>query len=490
MENIMSLGWSRYNTLFKSGLSGRFIYNALTNTLVELDTSHFASLEALRDAKTGMGLINESNFLALLQKNKVLVEEGEEARLLLARQYQRHSTCFDTSRLGLTICPTLQCNFCCPYCFEHSQSDSLVMSSETVDRLIHFIESYKDIRHLSIAWYGGEPLLAFDVICDITQRIKSLDLNIEDFGMVTNGYLLDADKISRLNDLKITSIQITLDGPEKLHDTRRVLAGGGPTFQRIISNVDNLMNSDYKGVCAIRVNVDKTNRDEFIGLRDELLERYKGKKLMVYAGHVNTSLDHSYEHSRSLDLQEWTDFTFDQHRCKSKAPSANFYPSGNLDSICVATSHQGFVLGPQGELYQCWEDVGKADMVIGNIHEKEPIANPVLQARYSIGTDAYNDAECRECNVLPICGGGCANKRLRAKQFGEDGLEFCSSYKNNLTTYLEAYIDALRSKKICAAVLSPGIQSDNKPEFRDITPEKKSLEEKLRPKITALSQES
>lgn len=147
-------------------------------------------------------------------------------------------------------------------------------------------------------------------------------------------------------------------------------------------------------------------------------------------------------------------------------------------------------MGPKGELYQCWEDVGNPDMVIGNIHEDDPITNPVLQARYSIGTDAYNDAECRECNVLPICGGGCANKRLRTKQFGEAGLEFCSSYKDNLTTYLEAYIDACRSKEICVSVLSPGIQPNIKLEFRDITPAKKRKEEKPGPKITALVQES
>lgn len=484
------MNWSRYNKLFESERSGKFVYNAVTNTLIELDTRHFMALEAIRNAGSEMGLIENSSLLVLLKKNKVLVEEGEEARLLLARQYQRHATCFDTSRLGLTICPTLLCNFRCSYCFEQSQSDSSVMSSETVDRLMHFIQSYKDIRHLSISWYGGEPLLVFDVICNITERLKCLDLNVEEFGIVTNGYLLDANKIARLNDLKITSIQITLDGPEQIHDTRRVLVGGGPTFQRILANVDTLMNSDYKGVCAIRVNVDKSNRDEFFGLRDALLERYKGKQLIVYAGHVNTSRNHRCEYSSSLDLQEWTDFVFEQHRCTGKAPTASFYPSGNLDSICVATFHQGFVLGPKGELYQCWEDVGNPDMVIGNIHEDDPITNPVLQARYSIGTDAYNDAECRECNVLPICGGGCANKRLRTKQFGEAGLEFCSSYKDNLTTYLEAYIDACRSKEICVSVLSPGIQPNIKLEFRDITPAKKRKEEKPGPKITALVQES
>ncbi|MEI8185832.1 MAG: radical SAM protein [Chlorobiaceae bacterium] len=464
------------------------MYNALSNTLLELEDAHYNALENLRNGKSKSGSIIKGDFLALLRKNNMVIEKGEEEQLLLARQYQRHAVCFDTSRLGLTICPTLLCNFRCLYCFEHSQADSSVMTPETIDRLIHFIKRYKDIKHLSIAWYGGEPLLAFDVICDITAKVMALDLDIDEFGMVTNGYLLDSKKIARLNDLNIKTIQITLDGPEEVHDTRRVLAGGGPTFQRIIKNIDALMNSDYKGSCAIRVNIDKTNQKQFIAMQIALLERYKGKKLTVYAGHVNTSNGHPFEQSCSLNLQEWTDFTFEQHQGKSHAPTANFYPSGNLDSVCVATSHQGFVVGPEGELYQCWEDVGTPVMVVGNIHEEEPITNPVLHARYSIGTDAYNDPDCRECNVLPICGGGCANKRMRAKQFGEKGLEFCSPYKDNLTTFLEAYIDTFRSREICEAVLSPKSARANELGYRLISPEKKKAGEEIKPGITATTE--
>lgn len=475
--------WSRYNTIFHSERFGYFLYNALSNTLMELDEAHYSVLEGFRDRGNGSGAGFDRGFSALLHENKILVEAGEEYRLLLARQYRRNALCFDTSRLGLTICPTLQCNFRCPYCFEHSQQNSAVMTPETVERLLSFIKSYKEIRHLSIAWYGGEPLLAFAVIRDVTEKIETLDLDFEGAGMVTNGYLLDSAKIAQLDKLKINSIQITLDGPEEVHDTRRVLAGGGPSFQHILSNVDALMNSTYKGSCAIRVNVDKHNLDRFIELRASLLERFKGKKLTVYAGHVNTSLGHSYDHACSLDLQEWADFTFDMHRRGGLVPIGGFYPAGNLDSVCVATTHHGFVIGPEGKLYKCWEDVGKPEMVIGTIHEGEPVTNPELRALYSIGTDAYSDPNCRECGVLPICGGGCANKRLRAKQHGEDGLNFCSPYKENLITYLEGYIDIFRSREICSAVLSPGIEKQDSWGYRVVSPENK------RPGITAIAQE-
>ena len=449
---------------------GRFLYNALSNTLMELDEGYYDTLQAFRNDERVPAECTDNDFITLLYANKILLEEGEEDLLLLSRQHRRHALSFDSSRLVLTICPTLQCNFRCPYCFEHSQSDSAVMSPDTVEQVLHFIKSYKDIRHLSLAWYGGEPLLAFDVIRDITEKIRSLDIEFEGAGIITNGYLLDSGKIAELNELKINSIQITLDGPEDIHDTRRVLNGGGPTFRRIMNNVDALMNSNYQGFCTIRVNIDKHNFARYIELRTAMLEQFKGKKLSVYSGHVNTSKGNSYDNTCTMDMQEWKDFTLNMSHISGQH-TGGFYPSGNLDSLCIAKIHLGFVIGPKGELYKCWEDVGNQTMIIGSIFQENPITNPELQALYSIGIDAYNDSNCRECSVLPICGGGCANKRLKRKWLGEDGPEFCSPYKENLAAYLEVYVDSFRSREICVALLSQGVAKQNNKGFRIISPE-------------------
>ena len=306
--------WCRFNRLFHSESFGLFLYNALSNTLIELDEVHYNVLERFRESRVGFDTGSDSVFIALLRECKILLDEGEESHLLLSRQYRRQTVCFDSSRLGLTICPTLGCNFRCPYCFEHSQQNSAVMTPETVDRLISFIKSYQNVRHLSIAWYGGEPLLAFEVIGDFMEKINDLDLVFEGSGLITNGYLLDSEKISRLNNLRINSVQITLDGPEEVHDTRRFLSGGGPTFQRIMKNIDTLMNSSYEGVCTIRVNIDKHNLDQFIALRSALMERFRGKKLSVYAGQVNTGSGHSYDGTCNLDMMAWKDFNLDMRR--------------------------------------------------------------------------------------------------------------------------------------------------------------------------------
>ena len=473
--------WSRYNQLFESPRFGGFLYNALSNTMMELDDAHYRVLEGLRErggAEADPAAESaDRDFLALLRANKALVEAGEEERLLLARRYERHALCFDSSRLGLTVCPTLQCNFRCPYCFEASQVGGATMTPDTVERLIAFIESYKDARQLSLAWYGGEPTLAWEVIEDLTARIQALDVEYAGAGLVTNGYLLTGEKIARLSDLQIISIQITLDGPPQVHDSRRVLAGGAPTYARILENVDLLMASGYEGRCAIRVNVDKHNLEVFLALRAELLARFEGTKLSVYAGHVNTSLAHSYDHACGLDLGDWAAFTIDLHHAGGILPHGGFYPAGNLHGICVATSHNGFVVGPRGELYKCWEDVGKPEMVIGDVTAEEPITDPGLRALYALGTDAYDDPECLACAVLPICGGGCANKRLRAKCFGEEGLLVCSPYKEHLTAYLEEYYDTFLGREICAAVLAPGAAANDGKGYRVVSPRPKKDDE-------------
>ena len=474
-EHETALTWSRYNRLFESGRFGLFLYNALSNTMLKLDEPHYRALEALRDSDgvaagaAHAHMAGDPGLSAQLRDGKVLVAPGEEKAELLTRRYAREALHFATSALGLTVCPTLACNFRCPYCFEHSQTDGTAMSPDTVDRLLAFIASHTDARRLGVTWYGGEPTLAWDTIRDITERVLKLDLTYENAGLVTNGYLLDAGKIAQLADLRITSIQVTLDGPRAVHDQRRVLPGGRPTYERILANLDTLMGTSWEGRCAIRVNVDKHNLESFLGLREELLGRYDDKRLAVYAGHVHTDPGDGYGDGCSMDGCEWADYTLGLYAEAMLLPTRGFFPSA-APGGCVANAHQGWVVGPAGELYKCWEDVGRPEMVVGSVHADPVITDPELRARYSIGTDPYEDAACLACDALPICGGGCPNKRLRALQSGEEGLEFCSPYKHHLEAYLEAYYDTFLTREICAAVLGSGTPEQDDRGWRVVSP--------------------
>ena len=469
--------WSRYNTLFCSKQYGWFLYNALSGVMFELDEHHYRIAQSLCDGEPIFPSDPNRKFIETLEENGFLSLREEEKLKLMELRYQRNAACFTTAKLGLTICPTLACNFGCLYCFEQKQNDATVMSDETIEALIEFIRKHQDAKHLYVVWYGGEPTLAFDIIENLTARFLELFPDFDNADLVTNAYLLDEEKIERLNDLKISSMQITLDGSETTHNQRRVLRNGDPTYERILHNIDLLMSSSWKGKCSVRVNVDRGNRHEYAAIHKELLECYKGKNLEVYPGYMKTYLDHSYGYQCGFCLSEWDEVMVDWYNNEGIVPRDGFFPKSGEQSTCIATSHYGYVIGPKGEMYKCWEDVGKEHMVIGWVHDDPSVTNPGLVARYSIGTDPHNDTECLECSAFPICGGGCVNKRLRSQQFGEEGLEYCLPFKKSPRKYLEAYLDTWQTKQICNAVLGTGTAPSMEKGYRMVQPEKKQTEQ-------------
>ncbi|MFO7803592.1 MAG: radical SAM protein [Desulfovermiculus sp.] len=461
---------SKYNTFITSKNLGCFVYNALSNTLIEMDEAHYALLSNFQSGH-GTAFDADEDFYDLLRKHFVLAEPDEEQDQLFVQHSQRLAQCFKSSSLALTIAPTLRCNFRCPYCFESSQATGRSMDADTRKRLVEWIQQHQDINKLQVTWYGGEPLLAFETICELTESFKALDLQYANAGLITNGYLLDEQKIDKLNELRITSVQITLDGPQEVHDSRRFLAGGGPTYERIIQNIRHLMHSDYSGHCMVRVNVDRNNIQGYLQLRDQLHQEFQGRQLFVYPGHVEAAETNISGRGSCLDMAEWADFNLKLYHEYLVRPPGGIFPKGPTGGMCIATRHNGFVVGPEGELYKCWDDVGQEDMIVGSIHAEKTITNPVLQARYASGLDAYSDPECMDCPVLPICGGGCVNKRLRSKFYGHQGVAYCSPFKNHLRKYLEACIDAVRSQEICSQVLTPGRVRAENPGFQVIFPQ-------------------
>ena len=178
----------------------------------------------------------------------------------------------------------------------------------------------------------------------------------------------------------------------------------------------------------------------------------------------------AYDCECCLNTEEWAGFSLDLARRHGIRPVGGLHPGVNPDRGCVAGMHQGFVLGPEGELYKCWDDVGRPTQVVGNIHGEDIITHPVLRAQYALGIDPYRDPECLACPVLPICGGGCPHRRLLARYHGRADVEYCSPYKTRLRDYLEAYIDTVRTREMCEALLQPGTIPVEQHGYRVISP--------------------
>lgn len=230
----------------------------------------------------------------------------------------------------------------------------------------------------------------FERIVSLTQKIQALNLNYR-AGMITNGYLFTENIASQLTDLNIRKVQITIDGNERTHDSRRCLRSGKGTFKKIVDNVEMLQRIAPEVRVNLRVNIDATNQDDFIELHRFFTDKHY-PNLVVSPAFV-TDLSGCNVDDCIFDTERKLQFIFKMKQ-EHGLNCIPFYPLSHRYE-CTVRNANTVVIGPEGELYKCWNDVGNKDAVIGNVDGK--ITNETLLLRYLTGADPFEDPKCREC---------------------------------------------------------------------------------------------
>ncbi|MCX6088889.1 MAG: radical SAM protein [Candidatus Atribacteria bacterium] len=431
--------WSKYNLIFQSEKYGHLLYNALSNSFAEIDEVTLQELKSIREDPEHYDFRKNPGLFIQLWQTKVIVCDREEEDLLNIMALRQLFSQFDTSVLGLTIIPTTGCNFTCPYCYERFKRP-MVMGEEVEEAIIDFIQRFGKIRYLNINWFGGEPLLAFDRIGHLTEKIQALNIPFQ-ASMPTNGYLLGKEVVDRLDELKINKIQVTIDGNEDTHNTRRKHVENGDSYQVIMSNLRYLVDH-WDGHLNLRVNIDSSNRNQFVETYHDLSQKFGQKKINVYPGIVNDSPSTNPDINCQFNREEEIGFYLELYQ-KHGIQVSSFYPDPNHFG-CMATRRNGYIIGPEGELYNCFHDLGDADMVVGHLLGNQSW-NLTLLSRYMVGVSPSTDPECVQCFYRPVCDGGCAQQRLR-KKYGHENFDPCVRFKDRLPEVLECYYD-LKNKK-------------------------------------------
>ncbi|MDR2651563.1 MAG: radical SAM protein [Prevotellaceae bacterium] len=376
----------------------------------------------------------DTELLQQLIDNKILVKDNniELFKYELAKNINR----FNRNSLALTIAPTSDCNFKCSYCFENSP-EPIYMNEDAENELIKFIEKHNNIESLSITWYGGEPLLAFDNIQSITNKVKSLKIAYS-ASMITNGYLFNKDNIKELEELKIQSLHITLDGLENIHNRRRVHKTESDSFRRILDNIKLISEISPNTNIIIRVNVDKENYEEYHKLYQFLKDTFGDKITNIYPGFVKKTYGScSSSEDILLTNKEQTNFLLEQYLRYGIIDNSHFLPH-SFYSECIARCINGYLVSPDGYLYKCWTDLGNLNESIGHLSGKNFNADNL--AKYMVGGDPFSDKKCRECKFLPVCGGGCPHFRLK-NLFNEAKADLCHLSKSQINNFLEIYYE-------------------------------------------------
>jgi len=372
----------------------------------------------------------------LFLKNKIITENddfdlAQHINNILIRRY-------NSSNMNLTILTTNLCNFCCSYCYEEGINQTK-MNKEVESDILNFVKMNENLKSLHIVWFGGEPLLNFESIVNLTYEFLKLGINYQ-ASMVTNAYLLTKEKAELFEELKIDTVQITLDGEEKYHNIRRPLKNGDKTFDTIITNINSLLEINKNVKVKIRTNLDKHSMDNYSKVYFTLNNLLKNnKQITYYPGFLHDQLGTGCVSSDIVcdSVEEKLDFYIDNY-IKSGINLLNFLPKRQLHG-CIANNNMGFVIDPSGDVYKCWSVMGHENYKIGNVHNPEKFSQSRI-ARFLCDTDYIFDDKCRECYFMPICTGGCPLVRLINK-YENKNVDHCCMAKYNLDRYLELFYE-------------------------------------------------
>lgn len=396
---------SRYNSFYKISGSLSFVIEKCIKNVDEINFIDVEVLDKLKELGVVVGKDEDDDYVEKLKMKHYIDSMVRDSVML-------------------TIAPTVSCNLRCPYCYEKNKPVG-VMSMEVCDGVVDFLKKNTIASSYSLVWYGGEPLLGIDRIEYILDKLSDVSKKRAQHGMVTNGVLLKGVVLDVFERYPLDYIQITFDGEKETHDKIRVTHDGKGTFDEILFNLKNFVRRFPNTRVSIRVNLDKGNINQYLSLRTFLLEELKenSSRIFIYPGIIKG--DYNCQ-EKDMFLKSPDVLSFYKEMAEKGSP-VELYPEKKYKG-CSATCVSGFIIGPNGEFYNCWEDMGCEDKVVGNVRNSVIVEKKIR--RYVMHGHPFDDPVCLKCKMLPICRGGCAKERIENKFEGRQN-DLCSIYRCN-----------------------------------------------------------
>ena len=317
------------------------------------------------------------------------------------------------------------CNLNCSYCFASQgkyHGDRAIMSFEVGKRALDFLVENSGTRHnLEVDFFGGEPLMNFQVVKDLVAYARSIEKekgkNFR-FTLTTNGVLVDDDVIEWANK-ECSNVVLSLDGRKEVHDRFRVDYAGNGSWEKIVPKFQKFVEA--------RGGKDYYMRGTFTHANPDFLEDIKQ---MLDLGFNELSMEpvvcakddpsaltdedmtivmKQYEDLASLMLQkdkEGKPFTFYHYMIDlTGGPCIYKRISG------CGSGTEYMAVTPWGDLYPCHQFVGEERFKLGDIWTG--VTNTEVQGEFA-ACNVYAHSECRDCWARLYCSGGCAANAYHA----------------------------------------------------------------------------
>lgn len=311
------------------------------------------------------------------------------------------------------------CNLNCAYCFASQgkyHGDRAVMSFEVGKRALDFlVENSGTRRNLEVDFFGGEPLMNFDVVKKLVSYARSIEKekgkNFR-FTLTTNGVLIDDDVIEFANK-EMSNVVLSLDGRKEVHDRYRVDYSGKGSWEKIVPKFQKLVKARNGKGYYMRGTFTHQNPDFLEDIKVMLDLGFKElsmEPVVCQKGDVNELTEEDlpivlsqYEKLAELMIEkdkEGEPFTFYHYMIDlTGGPCIYKRISG------CGSGTEYMAVTPWGDLYPCHQFVGEEKFKLGDVFNG--VNNTSIQKEF-MDCNVYARKDCKDCWAKLYCSGGCA----------------------------------------------------------------------------------
>ncbi len=317
------------------------------------------------------------------------------------------------------------CNLNCEYCFASQgkyHGERALMSFEVGKRALDFlVENSGTRKNLEVDFFGGEPLMNFQVVKDLVKYARSIEKEKNKnfrFTLTTNGVLIDDDVIEFANK-EMSNVVLSLDGRKEVHDRYRVDYNGKGSWETILPK--------FKKLVKARDNKDYYMRGTFTHFNPDFVEDIKemlkhgftelsmepvvcpeGDKNQLTKEDIEVVLS-QYEELAKLMLerkQQGKPFTFYHYMIDLKGGPCIYKRISGCGS-----GTEYMAVTPQGDLYPCHQFVGEEKFKLGNVFDG--VTNTEITKEF-MDCNVYAREDCKDCWAKLYCSGGCSANAYHA----------------------------------------------------------------------------
>ena len=317
------------------------------------------------------------------------------------------------------------CNLNCTYCFAAQgkyHGERALMSFETGKRALDFlVENSGKRRNLEVDFFGGEPLMNFEVVKQLVAYARSIEDKCGKhfrFTLTTNGVLLD-DEVTEFANRECHNVVLSLDGRKEVHDRLRKTINGKGSYDTIVPKFQKFVKARGDKGYYVRGTFTHNNTDftnDIFHMADLGFTELSMEPVVCAPGEEYALT----EEDLPVLFEQYEILAKEMLRREREGRPFTFYHY-MLDLTggpCIYKRISGCGSGteylavtPWGELYPCHQFVGDPKYSMGNIWDG--VTNKALQDEFKL-CNAYARPDCKDCCAKLYCSGGCAANAYHA----------------------------------------------------------------------------